>query len=130
MGTGPAGAKCLSRLRPNDRGQGHPRSYLRTNKVGIFPYVSNPQHEVFGASGAARYAMAKLLPIVTTNVNHFSDLPTLKGDTPEQLADAVDRMFSNSLAYKQQVERQVAYLDANTWANVAQRHMELFTDAT
>jgi glycosyltransferase involved in cell wall biosynthesis len=102
-------------------------SYLRTNKVAIFPYVSTPSHEVFGASGAARYAMSKLLPIVTSNVNHFSDLPTLKGDTAEQLAEAIDHVFSNPLAYKAQVDRQVAYLTDNSWKNVAQRYVELFS---
>jgi glycosyltransferase involved in cell wall biosynthesis len=102
-------------------------SYLRTNKVAIFPYVSTVQHEVFGASGAARYAMTKLLPIVTSNVNHFSDLPTLKGDSPQQLADAIDQMFSNPLAYKQQVDCQVDYVNANSWENVGARHVEIYS---
>jgi glycosyltransferase involved in cell wall biosynthesis len=101
-------------------------AYLRTNKVALFPYVDNKGHEVFGASGAARYAMTKLLPIVTTSVNHFSDLPTLKGDTTTQLADAVDRMFSNPVAYKDQVEKQCIFMVDNSWARVAEKHIKLF----
>lgn len=102
-------------------------SYLRTNRVALFPYVSDPPHEVFGASGAARYAMTKLLPVVTSNVNHFSDLPTLKGDTSQRLFEIIDRMFSNSLAYREQVEKQVQFLEENSWAKVALKHIELYT---
>jgi glycosyltransferase involved in cell wall biosynthesis len=101
-------------------------SYIRTNAAVIFPYVSHPAHEVFGVSGAARYAMAKCAPVVTTNVNHFSDVPTLKADTPEALAEALDRMFSNPLARHDQVERQLRYIDENTWDRVAQRYVSLF----
>lgn len=101
-------------------------SYMRTNQVTVFPYVSHPVHEVFGASGAARMAMSKLAPVITTTVNHFSDLPTLKADTPEEIADALDRMFSNPLARKEQVKRQLDYIDENTWDKVALRHVKLF----
>lgn len=101
-------------------------SYMRTNQATVFPYVSHPAHEVFGVSGAARLAMSKLAPVVTTNVNHFSDVPTLKADTPEEIAEALDMMFSNPLARKGQVERQLAYLNENTWEKVAERHVRLF----
>ncbi|MFT2588457.1 hypothetical protein, partial [Escherichia coli] len=59
-------------------------SYLRTNQATLFPYISHPSHEVWGASGAARIAMAKGLPVVTSSVNHFSDLPTIKADSGEE----------------------------------------------
>lgn len=101
-------------------------AYMRTNQAILFPYVSTPQHEVFGASGAARLAMSKMAPVVTTSVNHFSDLPTRKADTPEQMADALDLMFSNSLARKAQVDKQLAYINDNTWARVAERYVRLF----
>ncbi len=103
-------------------------SYLRTNQVVVFPYVSHPQHEVFGVSGAARYAMSKVVPVITTSVNHFSDVPTVKADTPEELAAALDRMFSNSLARKAQVDRQLEYLNDNTWQKVAIKHARLFSN--
>lgn len=101
-------------------------SYMRTNQATVFPYVSHPAHEVFGVSGAARVAMSKMAPVITTNVNHFSDVPTLKADTPEEIADALDMMFSNPLARKAQVEKQLAYLNENTWEKVALRHVKLF----
>lgn len=101
-------------------------SYMRTNQVVVFPYVSNKEHEVFGVSGAARMAMSKVVPVVTTNANHFSDVPTLKGDTPEEIADAIDRMFSNSLARKEQVAKQLTYLNENSWSQVALKHIQIF----
>lgn len=103
-------------------------SYLRTNQVVVFPYISHPQHEVFGVSGAARYAMSKMVPVITTDVNHFSDVPTIKADTPEEIAEALDRMFSNSVSRKTQVQNQLQYLNENTWEKVAMQHIQLFGD--
>ena len=102
-------------------------SYMRTNQAVVFPYVSHPQHEVFGVSGAARLAMSKVAPVITSRVNHFSDLPTMKADSPEEIADALDQMFSNYLARKEQVEVQLEYLKENTWEKVALRHVQLFS---
>lgn len=101
-------------------------AYIRTNQAVVFPYVSHPAHEVFGVSGAARLAMTKGIPVVTTNVNHFSDIPTLKGSTDEEIADALDRMFSNAPSRKQQVELQTAYVSQNTWENAARLYVDLF----
>jgi glycosyltransferase involved in cell wall biosynthesis len=101
-------------------------SYMRTNQAIVFPYVSHPQHEVFGASGAARLAMSKGAPVVTTSVNHFSDIPTIKADTPEEIAHALDRMFSNRLARKEQVERQLKFINENSWERVAEKHIQIF----
>jgi glycosyltransferase involved in cell wall biosynthesis len=103
-------------------------SFLRTNQVTVFPYVSHPDHEVFGASGAARMAMSKGLPVITSSVNHFSDLCSIKADTPEQLANELDKLFSNPALIKEQVERQKVYAEDNSWANVALRHIKIFEE--
>jgi glycosyltransferase involved in cell wall biosynthesis len=103
-------------------------SFLRTNQATIFPYVSHPDHEVFGVSGAARMAMSKGLPVITSSVNHFSDLPTIKADTPEEIAQALERLFTAPEAKKLQVQRQISYLDDNTWEKVALRHIALFEE--
>ena len=103
-------------------------SFLRTNQATIFPYVSHPDHEVFGASGAARMAMSKGLPVVTSSVNHFSDLPTVKADTPEELAAALDKLFSDPAEKELQVKRQIEYLNENTWSKVALKHISIFED--
>lgn len=101
-------------------------SYMRTNQVIVLPYVSQPNHEVFGASGAARMAMSRGVPVITTSVNHFADIPTLKADTAENIASSLERMFSNPIARREQIERQLQYVRENTWENVGKRYIELF----
>jgi O-antigen biosynthesis alpha-1,2-mannosyltransferase len=103
-------------------------SFLRTNKVALFPYVSSPEHEVFGASGAARFAMATGMPVITSSVNHFSDLNTIKADTPEQIANELDKLFSDPMQIKQQVELQREYIEEYSWANVALQYIKLFME--
>lgn len=101
-------------------------SYMRTNQATLFPYTSHPQHEVFGASGAARVAMSKALPVVTSSVNHFSDLPTIKADSPEEIAKELEHLFTNHKHRKDQVEKQIQYLSENTWENIALKYISLF----
>jgi len=93
-------------------------SYLRTNRAVVFPYVSHPLHEVYGASGAARTAMSKGAPVVTSNVRHFVDIPTIKTDTAEEIAAELDRIFTDRKAWRDQVEKQNAYVLENSWENV------------
>lgn len=101
-------------------------SYLRTNQATIFPYISHPAHEVYGASGAARVAMSKGLPVVTSSVNHFSDLPSIKADTPEEIAHELDKLFSVPGAKDAQIQKQLSYLDENTWEKIALKHIDIF----
>lgn len=103
-------------------------SFLRTNQATLFPYVSHPEHEVFGASGAARMAMSKGLAVVTSSVNHFSDLPTIKADTPEEIAAALERLFTEPGAKEKQVQAQIAYLNDNTWEKIGLRYAQLFEE--
>lgn len=103
-------------------------SFLRTNQATIFPYISHPDHEVFGASGAARMAMSKGLPVITSSVNHFMDLNTIKADTPEQIANELDKLFSDSLLVQSQIEKQKMYVHENSWENVALRHIKIFEE--
>jgi glycosyltransferase involved in cell wall biosynthesis len=101
-------------------------SYFRTNRVALFPYVSVPEHEVFGASGAARLAMSKGLPVITSSANHFSDLPTIKADSPEQISIEIDKLFSNWKLINKQVDIQNKYIVDNSWENVAKQYIKLF----
>ena len=101
-------------------------SFLRTNQATIFPYISTPEHEVFGASGAARMAMAKGLPVITSSVNHFSDLPTIKADSPEEIANALEKLFVEPEIKQKQINTQISYLMENTWENVGLKYVALF----
>jgi glycosyltransferase involved in cell wall biosynthesis len=100
-------------------------TFYRSNKVAIFPYVSSPEHEVFGASGASRLAMSKGLPVITSSVNHFGDLNTIKADTPEQMANELDKLFSNEKLIEEQVEKQNQFIIDNSWENVAKQFVNL-----
>lgn len=101
-------------------------SYLRTNKASIFPYVQTPEHEVFGASGAARFTMTRGIPVVTSRGNHFSDLPTIKAETPEEMAFELSKLFSDWKAAEAQVNLQNRYLEENSWKATAERHLKIF----
>jgi glycosyltransferase involved in cell wall biosynthesis len=101
-------------------------SYLRTNQATIFPYVSHPSHEVFGASGAARLAMSKALPVITSSVNHFSDLPTIKANTPEEMAEMLERCFVDKSFKEDQINKQLKFINENSWEIVAHRYISLF----
>jgi glycosyltransferase involved in cell wall biosynthesis len=101
-------------------------SFLRTNQATIFPYVSHPDHEVFGASGAARMAMARGLPVITSSVNHFSDLPSIKADTPEEIAKELETLFMVPGVKEKQVQTQISYLNDNTWEKIGLRYIDIF----
>lgn len=101
-------------------------SYMRTNQATIFPYVSNVNHEVWGASGAARIAMSKALPVITSSVNHFSDLPTIKADIPEDIAKELEILFTNPVLREAQITKQIDYLNDHTWNKMALRYISLF----
>jgi glycosyltransferase involved in cell wall biosynthesis len=104
-------------------------SFLRTNKAAVFPYVSNKEHECFGSSGAAPFAMTKGVPVITSSVHHFEDLPTIKADSPEEIADALNKVFSSGDFRKAQVDAQCKYLEDNSWKNTAAKYVEIFEKA-
>lgn len=103
-------------------------SYLRMNRVAVFPYISHKEHECFGSSGAAPYVMSKNIPVITSSVHHFSNLPTIKCDTPEEIAASLDQLFSSNEAVATQTTKQNSYLEENSWKNVAQKYVDIFTN--
>ena len=101
-------------------------TFYRSNNVAIFPYESSIQHEVFGASGAARLAMAAGIPIITSSINHFSDLNSIKADTPEQIANELDKLFSSENLIKKQIEKQNQFIKDNSWEEISKKIIDLF----
>lgn len=101
-------------------------SYLRTNKVALFPYIENGEHTVFGCSGAARVAMRSGIPTIVTSVPLFDDL---EGTCPRpknvaEICDAVRLLFTEANARKQ-VELQNKFLTENSLENVAKRYTDI-----
>jgi len=100
-------------------------AYLRSNQVSVFPYQSVRGHEVFGASGACRLAMSKGLPVITSSIPHFQELPTIKADTPEQIAGELDKLFCSEELKKQQIEKQNQFIRDNSWENIAKQYISV-----
>ncbi len=100
-------------------------SYLRTNKVGVFPYRAIPGHEVFGVSGAARLAMSAGIPIITSNIPHFHDIPSIKADSAKEIAEALDNFFSNKNSQLQQIEKQNKFIVENSWHEIAKHYVQV-----
>jgi glycosyltransferase involved in cell wall biosynthesis len=101
-------------------------AYMRSNKVAVFPYQSNEEHKCFGSSGAGREAMSYALPVITSNAPHFTDLPTIKVDTPEEMAVELSKLFEDPAHAKTQVEKQNVYLAENSWEKTAERYLRVF----
>jgi len=99
---------------------------LRSNQVAVFPYLSVKGHEVFGSSGAARLAMAAGVPVISSNIPHFSDMPTIKIETPEQMAKELDKLFSNRELKIEQIKKQNNFIQENSWANIAKQYVAIF----
>lgn len=102
-------------------------AYFRTNKVAVFPYASQKNHEVYGASGAARLAMSTNMPVITSRINHFSDVESIKADGPEEMARELETLFTDSEAVKKQLTRQEAYVAETSWEKVALKFVEILT---
>jgi glycosyltransferase involved in cell wall biosynthesis len=101
-------------------------SFLRMNKAAVFPYQSNKEHECFGSSGSAPYAMTFGIPCITSHVHHFTDLPTIKINTPEEMAMELSKLFEDPVYLKTQVEKQNIYLAENSWEKTAERYIGVF----
>ena len=101
-------------------------AYLRSNKAAVFPYQSSKEHECFGSSGASRETMSYGLPIITSNGAHFTDMPTIKINTPEEMAVELSKLFDNPELAKAQVKKQNVYLEANSWEKTAERYIRIF----
>jgi glycosyltransferase involved in cell wall biosynthesis len=103
-------------------------AYLRTNKAAIFPYFYDKDNECFGSSGAAPYAMSKNIPVISSSVNHFKNLPTIKADDPETIADELDKLFSNKNHYEEQLSKQNSHLELYSWKNIAKSFVDIFNE--
>jgi len=104
-------------------------SYLRTNQIAIFPYVLNGEHTVYGATGAARLAMATGTPTITSYVPQFDDCEGVcpRPSTVEELANEVEILFLSKEKREEQVKKQNKWLQDNSWENITLKHLELFS---
>lgn len=101
-------------------------AYYRTNKVAVFPYESEPQHLVYGSSGAIRLAASKQLPVISSNIPHFIGFPSIKINNEDELANAIDKLFASPEATKEQTTKQNVYIEDNSWDKIALKYINIF----
>ena len=104
-------------------------SYLRTNRVALFPYIRNGAHTVYGATGAARIAMTSAIPTIVSDVPQFDDLQGIcpRPSNEVEIAEEIDRFFNSKEEIEKQLQRQDKFLLDYSWDNVVQRHLEVFS---
>ena len=102
--------------------------YLRTAKLAIFPYRSDPNNVVYGASGASRIAMANGIPVIVGKNHQFDDLEGVlpRAGTAQELADEIDKIFSNEKHKKEVIKRSLKYIENTTWDKCADKYLALY----
>jgi len=102
--------------------------HLRQSQVVLLPYVEDQGYckKFVGASGAARFAMSRGIPVITSRVHHFQDLPTVKASGVDQTAATLHRFFMGRIEAKKQVNLQATYVQENSFSRVAKKHVDLF----
>lgn len=101
---------------------------IRTSRLVIFPYKTDPKNVVYGASGAVRIAMANGVPVIASSSHMFDDLSGVvpRPDHAQRLADEIDRVFSDG-AYRQGIlDRSSQYIKENHWDITADRYLGVF----
>lgn len=101
------------------------KNYLRTAKLALFPYVTDPKNIVFGASGAIRLAMANKIPVIASESHMFDDLNGVipRPDSPLELAKEIDKIFSDESHKRKLLETNELYIRENTWDVTADRYL-------
>jgi len=102
-------------------------AYLGTNQVAVFPYLSDPDHVVYGASGASRRAMEAQIPVIVSREPHFCDLDGIcpQAESPEALAHELAILFENPNLKAKLIEDQNRFLTENSWGKAGDLHLDL-----
>jgi glycosyltransferase involved in cell wall biosynthesis len=101
-------------------------TYLRTAKLALFPYVTDPNNIVYGASGAIRIAMANNIPVIASESHMFDDLEGVipRPNTSEALAKEIDKIFSSDSYKKKLIDKNQTYVRENDWNRTAEKYLE------
>jgi glycosyltransferase involved in cell wall biosynthesis len=107
-------------------------TYLRTAKIAIFPYLTDPQNIVYGASGAARIAMANGAPVIASDSHMFDDLEGVisrpQAGNVNALAEEIEKVLIDKKYKKELLEKQYKYISENTWEITAQRYYDFMKE--
>jgi glycosyltransferase involved in cell wall biosynthesis len=101
-------------------------SYLRTARLAIFPYVTDPNNLVFGVSGALRISMANNVPTIVSKSHMFSDmegvLPRPLGSV--ELANEIEKVFTDEEYRNSILKKQRLYIEENSWESSGQKYCD------
>lgn len=102
--------------------------FLRLAKIAIFPYKTDPENVVYGASGAIRVAMANERPVIASSSHMFDDLEGIvpRPSSPEELAAEIDEIFSNGQYREDLVEKSKKYVSATAWSKIANQYLNVY----
>lgn len=102
--------------------------FLRLNKLAIFPYINNPDNTVFSASGAIRVAIGNKIPIIASESHLFDDLEAIcpRPPTSKELADEIDKIFSDEKYKNEIVNRSSKFAEENNWKSCATKYLEIY----
>lgn len=104
--------------------------YLRMFKLAVFPYVSSPENTVYGATGAARIALAHGIPVIASNSHLFDDLEGVvpRPATVEDLAKEIGKVFSDGKHRQALVDAQRDYVENHSWDNTADAYLQVYRE--
>lgn len=104
--------------------------YLRTTRLSVFAYQTDPSNIVRGASGAIRIAMTSPNPVIASKSPMFDDLEGVipRCEDSESLANEIAKCFADGQYRKQLVDKQRAYIKNNTWEITAGRYKDVLLE--
>jgi len=105
-------------------------NFLRTARLAIFPYKTDPNNCVYGASGAIRHAMANGVPVIASDSHLFDDLEGIVPRTNNYLTLAleIDKIFSNQNYKQKLVQKNLRFVQDNNWDVIAQTHIDVYNN--
>jgi glycosyltransferase involved in cell wall biosynthesis len=101
-------------------------NHLRTGRLAVFPYVTDPKNVVYGCSGAIRIAMANNVPTIVSASHMFDDMQDIlpRPQGYQELAEEIHRVFTNDVYCDTLLQKQRDYIKSNTWKITANRYLE------
>jgi len=105
-------------------------NFLRTAKLAIFPYKTDENNVVYGASGAVRNAMANGIPVIASDSHLFDDLEGVvpRVHTATDLADEISKVFENDDYRMSLKAKNLQFVKDNNWEMTAEKHIDVYSD--
>lgn len=103
--------------------------YLRTVKMVIFPYVTDPSG-VCGSSGAIKIAMSYNVPVIASTSHLFDDVEgyVRRVEDHKELAIEIDKIFSDGKHRDNIISKAHEFILENTWPISADRYLKVIKE--